>query len=72
MIRYTDAPESYDGFGTRTIQTLRAKRQDGRESSLRVVQIDDEYDDWQRGRYASGLYQSLDTRGFEMLFERVT
>ena len=53
-IRYTDAPEDYDGFGTHTTQAEYATLRKGRV--LRQVEIDHEYLDWQSMRYQSGIY----------------
>lgn len=68
VTRYTEAPESYDGFGTHTIRTVRAVTLDGRKFEFRVVDIDPEYDEWQRQRYLSGCYHAEDERGFAMLY----
>ena len=57
MIRITSAPESYDGFGTETIEAMGKLGTRGR--TYRRVRIEDEHDDWQRARYLSGLYVCL-------------
>lgn len=53
--RFTTAPESYDGFSTRTV------REAGRDGDqvIREVAIYPAYVDWQAGRYASGGYPCL-------------
>jgi hypothetical protein len=50
---YTNAPECYDSFGTRTVRVI---GQDGRGRDVREVEIASEHVEWHRGRYASGLY----------------
>lgn len=50
----TNAPEKYDGFGTFTIKRA---GQDLR-GDLRVVLVRDQHLEWQRARYASGLFDS--------------
>lgn len=68
VIRYTEAPEDYDGFGTATLRRVNAVTADGRRFAFRVVDIDPEYDEWQRQRYLSGCYHAEDERGFAMLY----
>jgi len=48
----TTAPESYDGFGTFTVQIL--DETDGKKT--RLVLINTVYLQWQTSRYSSGLY----------------
>jgi hypothetical protein len=48
---YTSAPESYDGFGTRTV---RIAGYDKRDRPIRLVETPDEHAEWQRNRYYSG------------------
>jgi hypothetical protein len=52
MKTVTDAPESYDGFGTETIETLGMTK----KGPVRKVDTPEVSVDWQRQRYASGLY----------------
>lgn len=52
---YTDAPESYDGFGTRTIDVVGTST---RGNPVRLVEVLPVHLEWQRSRYLSGLYIS--------------
>lgn len=56
-VRYTSAPEAYDGFGTHTTDTEVAVDHRGRV--LRKAAIDPEHLNWQSMRYSSGLYACL-------------
>ena len=56
-IRVTSAPESYDGFGTETVEMLPKMGTRGR--TYRRVSVDEEHEEWQRARYLSGLYVCL-------------
>jgi hypothetical protein len=47
IVKETNAPESYDGFGTITINDL---------SKTRIVLIEEDNFDWQSSRYYSGTY----------------
>lgn len=58
MIHYTDAPEAYDGFGTRTLLTTRVRGQVS-NNPIRKVSIDPDHLEWQQGRYMSGMYFCL-------------
>ena len=53
MITITDAPESYDGFGTVTRATIGVTR---KGAPVRQVATPAEHSEWQRMRYASGMY----------------
>jgi hypothetical protein len=64
--RYTDAPEDYDGFGTRTTKAEVATRK-GR--TLREVSIKTESLNWQTMRYSSGLYACLTEEQFDEALE---
>lgn len=56
----TTAPESYDGFGTVTLSRLPYRLTKGiGKGPCRVVKIEDSALDWQRQRYASGMYLRL-------------
>ncbi len=70
--RFTTAPESYDGFGTKTVTRFKARR-NGLEyvANFREVEVNVESLDWQRGRYGSGNYQCLAHHELELLFTRV-
>lgn len=55
--RMTDAPESYDGFGTITIKIVGTSQLAmAAGNPVRLVHIDEEHDDWQTSRYDSGGY----------------
>lgn len=71
-IRVTDAPESYDGFGTRTIETLPFIGKF--RSPFRRVSIPEaaKHGDWQEARYGSGLYESLSAQQFDELREYIS
>lgn len=55
--RITSAPESYDGFGTETVEQL--GRLGSRGRTYRRVSVIEEHEEWQRARYLSGLYVCL-------------
>jgi len=68
--RFTTAPESYDGFGTRTLCRVEMPKRGPRGVYAvwyREVEIDPEYLDWQRVRYASGLHACLTNAELVML-----
>ena len=48
--RYTTAPESYDGFGTKTVGVVGYDR----GYDVRLVEIRKDHLGWHEGRYASG------------------
>lgn len=50
---FTDAPEAYDGFGTRTAEILPRHT---RKGSVRRVETPERHVEWQRQRYGSGLH----------------
>ncbi len=54
ILTYTDAPVDYDGFGTRTLRVVGT----GPRGSVRLVETPDLHLEWQRARYASGMYLS--------------
>jgi len=60
----TSAPEAYDGFGAATVEWMPYVSRPGQTNRYRVVSIPDEHADWQRGRYASGLYPRLTRADF--------
>lgn len=62
---YTTAPEAYDGFGTRTIETIGTF--DGKE--VRVIETPEEHVQWQRSRNESGMYFAVDEATFKRSFE---
>ena len=56
-IRYTAAPERYDGFGTRTLEASGlVHTRSG--NAVRKVSILDKHLYWQEMRYGSGLFPS--------------
>ena len=56
IIRYTTAPETYDGFGTKTLEKdLTALKSDPRKT-VRKVEIPESAQTWQETRYSSGLH----------------
>jgi hypothetical protein len=63
VVRVTDAPEPYDGFGTHTIEVLPLVPAQGRPPYRRVAIRSDALD-WQTLRYQSGLYPVLDEQTF--------
>ena len=63
VVRVTNAPEPYDGFGTHTIEVLPLVPAQGRPPYRRVAIRSDALD-WQTQRYQSGLYPVLDERTF--------
>jgi hypothetical protein len=52
VVTYTTAPESYDGFGTRTVDAVVGRLKGGTE--VRRVETPSEHVNWQRQRYHSG------------------
>ena len=63
VVRVTDAPEPYDGFGTDTIEVLPLVPAQGSPPYRRVAIRSDALD-WQTLRYQSGLYPVLDEQTF--------
>lgn len=65
MIRtYTDAPPEYDGFGTRTENPNVGT---GLRGAIRSVLTPAEHVEWQRQRYASGMYIHASDLEFALL-----
>ncbi len=64
-IRYTTAPEAYDGFGTVTLELLPTLHNRGSDKPFRKVEIQDEALGWQIARYESGMYPRLDEATFQ-------
>ena len=62
VVRVTNAPEPYDGFGTHTIEVLPLVPAQG-PPPYRVAIRSDALD-WQTLRYQSGLYPVLDEQTF--------
>lgn len=56
VVRYTDAPTAYDGFGTFTFEMMEKKTNRGQ---FRAVMILKEHLLWQESRYGSGMFVSL-------------
>jgi hypothetical protein len=50
MFIVTDAPQAYDGFGTRTVRVVGTTR----HGDVRQVETPDEHARWQECRYCSG------------------
>jgi hypothetical protein len=67
VVRITSAPDSYDGFGTETIEVLGRLGTRGR--TYRRVRVAQEHEEWQRARYLSGLYVCLRADEFEQWAE---
>jgi hypothetical protein len=67
VVRITSAPEEYDGFGTRTMELLPER---GRVARYRRVAILERHLDWQRLRYASGLFACVGEDEFAGWVER--
>jgi hypothetical protein len=63
VVRVTNAPEVYDGFGTRTIEILPLVPTQGRPPYRRVA-IPTDALDWQTMRYQSGLHPVPDEQTF--------
>jgi hypothetical protein len=59
----TTAPESYDGFGTRTVEPL-SYRSRANGQRYRVVTVRADAADWQAARYASGHHAALPREEF--------
>lgn len=57
VLIWTDAPVEYDGFGTATIESAGTRAIFGHVR--RLVAVDPNYLDWQKCRYASGLFGYL-------------
>lgn len=53
-IRYTTAPEAYDGFGTKSRGVVAMDN----DKPVRMVEINPEHLNWQEGRYGSGMHCS--------------
>ena len=63
IIFYTNAPESYDGFGTRTIEITDFL--DQRKNPIRKISIPESAITWQKNRNSSGMNITLDETEFE-------
>ena len=62
---FTTCPESYDGFGTKTVEIVGSDR---RGNPIRLVNADPNHSDWQISRYRSGaIYLVADETAFEEL-----
>ena len=57
-ITYTDAPVAYDGFGTRTVALMGQIASSMGLRFVRKVETPAGDVEWQRNRYASGMYLS--------------
>jgi DNA polymerase III subunit beta len=58
----TNAPEAYDGFGTKTIRPNVGKDRNGK--FWRMIQVRDEHTNWQWGRNASGNNVTVELSDF--------
>jgi hypothetical protein len=66
MIRYTTAPDAYDGFGTVTLEILPYRNSSGRTPYRKVeIPVEAQRNSWQVDRYHSGLYPALDEETFQ-------
>ena len=81
VLARTDAPKRYDGFGTLELYTT--EPDPGKSSSVdnfleRSVLVDVEHQEWQEGRYRSGLHsyelvdEDLTQWVQEKLYEKLT
>ena len=52
----TCAPESYDGFGTFTIERLEWRSRRNEQARLVYIPPQAQLNDWQQSRYGSGMY----------------
>jgi hypothetical protein len=62
----TSAPPEYDGFGTMTLYDSGEENGEraypgARPVRVRYVLIDVRHSEWQRGRYASGMYAAVES-----------
>jgi hypothetical protein len=57
VVRYTTAPDAYDGFGTEELMGHAGRDNGG--LTVRKVAIRRENLDWQEARYASGCHGSV-------------
>jgi hypothetical protein len=65
FIAVTTAPESYDGFGTKTIAHLPYKTKLGKQ--YRKVCIQQQHYEWQSARYGSGIHPTHTPLEFERI-----
>jgi hypothetical protein len=63
IIFYTNAPEAYDGFGTKTIEIT--DYLDQRKKPIRKISIPESAITWQKNRNSSGINITLDETEFE-------
>jgi len=59
---YTTAPEDYDGFGTRTVETI---GKGVRGKAWRLIETPAEHINWQKGRNGSGLHPTWSREEWE-------
>lgn len=62
---WTDAPEAYDGFGTRTVEIVGIHETALGKRLVRLVETPSQHAGWQRSRYESGLYLCADEEKWE-------
>ena len=75
IIRQTNAPQSYDGFGT--ISLVDCGDPDDKANYIRLVAIRPDHLEWQEGRYGSGMNNVtdpiIDARGLrETIFNKLS
>ena len=76
VLTVTTAPEAYDGFGTKTVQVLGEKthRVEGvihTDRVVRLVATPVRHVQWQRARYASGLYTACEVERWRQIADIV-
>jgi hypothetical protein len=74
VIRQTNAPQSYDGFGT--ISLVDCGDPNDRANYIRLVAMRPDHQEWQEGRYGSGMNNVtepiIDARGLrETIFNKL-
>ena len=65
VIFYTNAPESYDGFGTKTIELTEYVDHKNQNKPVRKIEVADKNIQWQKQRNMSGNYTILDEQEWE-------
>lgn len=61
---YTNAPEDYDGFGTKTVGTAGFMKQYGQKFPVRIVETPEKDFKWQQSRYLSGMFMAATEEDF--------
>jgi len=65
----TTAPESYDGFGSKTVAWLGTRNLPKGRDQFRRVAIPREHYEWQTARYHSGMYPAFTDLQYHELTE---